>query len=249
MADNVTTGLHDWRYQDNHVERILENSVYSAAHPDDCLVLVGPPRKNLLGATVAAGPGEATDSAGNIETNKLFAIGMLQQFSMNQSRGVSPMSAIGSGRHFFVSGKAPIQMSMARLLLNGKNLLRALAHNYGLLMGDGKAEELFNALDEKPAGRYDDGFMMNLDSELFMVPFGLMVVIRNKAHNQIGAFYVEVCLINTNGIQIVTGQPALMDNVSIIADRLRPIRMSEVSQNKTLLDQLIGKFQDNDDAG
>ena len=33
-----------WRMQDNYVERIMDNAAYTAAHPDDTLVMAGPPR-------------------------------------------------------------------------------------------------------------------------------------------------------------------------------------------------------------
>ena len=48
MPNNVTTDLSNWKYQDNYVERIMDNAAYTAAHPDDTIVLVGPPRVRLL---------------------------------------------------------------------------------------------------------------------------------------------------------------------------------------------------------
>ena len=40
----VTKGIEGWNSQKNNVERLMDNASYTSAHPDDTLVLAGPPR-------------------------------------------------------------------------------------------------------------------------------------------------------------------------------------------------------------
>ena len=113
MAIGVVKGYDTWKFQESYVERIMDNAAYTAAHPDDTLVLAGPARKNAISE------GGAT----------MLAIGMLQTVNFTQSKPTQPMMAIGSGRSFYVSGKAQTQWTMGRLFVNGRNLLRVLYHN------------------------------------------------------------------------------------------------------------------------
>ena len=44
MSLGITKGVTSWRSQRNNVERHMDNAAYTSAHPDDTLVLAGPPR-------------------------------------------------------------------------------------------------------------------------------------------------------------------------------------------------------------
>ena len=43
----VTKSLGTWKFQQHHVERMLDNASYDAVHPDDTLILAGPARKEV----------------------------------------------------------------------------------------------------------------------------------------------------------------------------------------------------------
>lgn len=199
----ITKGLTSWQFQSTYVERAMDNAAYSAAHPDDTLVLAGPPRKN-----------SATSASAGIQS--LLAIGMLQSISFTQTKPTQPLMAIGSGRSFFVSGKSQTQWSIARLFLNGRNLLRVLYHNFVAGGGD---PSLF---DDSATLRDNKTFFINLDSEVYYLPFGLGAIFRNKAHDLCGSFYGELCMINSYAIGINAGQNMVLENVTGLADRLLP---------------------------
>jgi hypothetical protein len=203
----VTKGLLDWKFQSSYVERVMDNAAYQAAHPDDTLVLAGPARKGSVNASGAPSAGAA---------NTLLAIGMLQSVSFTQSKPTQPMMAIGSGRSFFVSGKAQTQWSIGRLFVNGRNLLRVLMHN---AVAAGLPVERF---DDPAANSATSNFFTNLDSELYYIPFGLASLFRNKAHDLVGSFYAELCMINSYAIGMNAGQNMMLENVSGLADRLLP---------------------------
>lgn len=211
MADNnnlrVTQSKDTWVTQEHYVERLMDNAAFTAAHPDDTLFLAGPARY-------------ASD---NSFIDKLLPIGQVMNFTMAGNAPVQPLTAIGSGRSFFVRGKGNVSLSIGRLFLNGRNLLRVLytsAVQAGVdvsAFDDVAADEDAN-IDQRPSK-----FFLNLDSELFYVPFGIAALFRDKSKRTIGAFYVELCMITAYNLGVASGQAMIMENVSIVADRVKPI--------------------------
>ncbi len=210
----ITRGVNSWAFQENHIERHMDNAAYEAAHPDDTLVLAGPPRRDSIVKTGTEG------GPNNIGT--LLAIGMLQNVQFTQTKPTQPMMAIGSGRAFFVSGKAQTQWNIARLFINGRNLLRVLYHNAIA------ADVDVSKFDDQAALNKNAQYFINLDSELYYVPFGLAAFFRNKAHDVVGAFYCELSMINSYAIGMTAGQNMILENVSGLADRLVPLHLSDV---------------------
>lgn len=206
----ITKGIETWSFQDHYVERVMDNAAYTAAHPDDTLVLAGPARKSAL-KNVAETTG----------VGSLLAIGMLQAVQFTQSKPTQPMMAIGSGRSFFVSGKAQTQWTMGRLFVNGRNLLRVLYHN---AKAAGVSVENF---DDIPATRNTQQYYINLDSELYLIPFGLAAMFRDKHHNPVGGFYAELCMINSYAVGMNAGQNLILENVTGLADRLLPFNEAD----------------------
>lgn len=213
----ITKGVLSWDFQNHYVERAMDNAAYEAAHPDDTLVLAGPARFNSMdksGSATAAG------------VSTLLAIGMLQSIQFNQSKPTQPMMAIGSGRSFFVSGKAQTQWNIGRLFINGRNLLRVLYHN--AIAGNLYVHEF----DDKPAFAKNSQFFINLDSELYYIPFGLAAFFRNKAHDHVGSFYAELCMINNYAVGVNAGQSMILENVSGMADRLLPMELTDIATGR-----------------
>lgn len=213
----ITTGVESWKFQDNYVEREMDNAAYSAAHPDDTLVLAGPPRRGSVVANAAA------SVPGGVNAGTLLAIGMLQGVQFTQTKPTQPMMAIGSGRSFFVSGKAQTQWTIARLFVNGRNLLRVLYHN---AVKSGIQVQNF---DDPAAKSANSNFFINLDSELYYIPFGLACFFRNKAHDLVGSFYAELAMINSYAVSANAGQNVIMENVSGLADRLLPLDLATIA--------------------
>lgn len=203
MALGVVKNFDTWKFQESYVERVMDNAAYTAAHPDDTLVMAGPARKHGI------------KEGGNAS---LLAIGMLQAVNFTQTKSTQPMMAIGSGRSFYVSGKAQTQWTMGRLFVNGRNLLRVLYHN---AVAGGIDPSQFDdpGSDSNPVGKK---YFINLDSELFLIPFGLGSVFRDKTHGYCGGFYAELSMITSYAIGWNAGQNLVLENVSGMSDRLLP---------------------------
>jgi len=214
-----------WAFQQSYIERLMDHSALTSAHPDDTLVLAGPPRM------VAP-----NDPTGATFTSKLLPLGMVQQMQVAQNKPTTPMQAIGTGRLFFVSGKAQGTASIARLFVNGRNLLRALYTNAVQCGIDPtKFDDEASYKDgTSTGGKSNVGkFFANLDSELFLIPFGLAVFFRDKIHDEVGAFYLELCMLSTWAIAIGAGQTMILENVTMMFDRLRPYNSGNIGLSAT----------------
>lgn len=203
----VTTAqdIGQWSFQEQYVERLMDDASFTAAHPNNTMVLAGPARLPAGGA----GTGFA---------NVMLPIGMVAQMGISCSKPLQPMQAVGSGRTFFLTGKGQVSFNIARLWVNGRNMMRALytnAKQSGINMA---------AFGDAPvAVDNNDKAYLNLDSELFYIPFGMCVIFRSVAQDAVAAFYIELCMLNSWNTSFGAGQNMIMENVSGMADRIRPI--------------------------
>lgn len=208
----VTDSGRTWAFQQSYVERLLDHAALTSAHPDDTLIMAGPARY---------GPDMA---------EKLLPIGMVQTMNVSNAKPFQPATAIGSGRMFFLAGKAPGNANISRLFVNGRNLLRVLYTNVVQAYSGGNTDidpRLFDDIAARVGGGTLPQFFANLDSELFLIPFGLACFFRDKLHQAIGAFYLELCQITMHNIGYTSGQSMILENVTILFDRLWPIGMLE----------------------
>lgn len=201
----IDVSTDSWKFQNSYIERLMDHSALTSAHPDDTLILAGPGR--------FAHPSVEND----VFFEKLLPIGMIQQMQVTQNRPTTLAQAVGSGRSFPLSSKAQGAAMIMRLFVNGRSLCRALYTNAVQAGIDP------SVLDDVAAVSRSSKFYANLDSELFLIPFGLAVLFRDKIHNNIGAFYLELCLINSWAVTVGAGQSMIMENVNMVWDRIRPM--------------------------
>lgn len=223
----ITRGIGTWKFQDHYVERVMDNAAYTAAHPDDTLVLAGPARSPEY------------DEQQSTLNDKLLAIGHLQSVQFAQQKPTNPVMAIGSGRTFFVSGKAQGSVTIGRLFVNGRNLMRVLYHNAR------RTDLDVSKMDDRPANRKESQFYINLDSELYLIPIGLGTLFRDKIHQHIGGFYAELSMVTSYGIGFNAGQNMIMEQTNLVFDRLLPFFEEQViaydfSSELTTLDTVMG---------
>lgn len=205
-----------WAFQQSYVERLMDHAALTSAHPDDTLIMAGPARYTEAAVTSA------------------LPIGMVQTMNVSNAKPFQPATAIGSGRMFFLAGKAPGNANISRLFVNGRNLLRVLYTNVVQAYARGNHELDPREFDDIAAKAGSGGlpqFFANLDSELFLIPFGLACFFRDKLHRAIGAFYLELCQITMHNIGYTAGQSMILENVTILFDRLWPIGMLAVPQH------------------
>lgn len=211
----VATDPSSWiqQYKEQFVEHYHDSSQLTFIQPDDCLIVAGPPRLSMASTT---------------GTDIFNTIGFINSFQYTETRSVQPLKAIGSRRHVFSSTNAPVQITISRMMLLGNNLLKSLYAN--ATFGNGITAT--NSKYDIKAGNNEGTWWTNVEEDVFRVPFGLGVIwdapaslahasnSKNTVHA--GAEYFEVCTIVNRSTAIQSGQAVMMENVTLMADRVVP---------------------------
>lgn len=176
-----------------------------SASPDSTLLFAGPARFSGLS-------NGASD---------LIPIGLVDNIAYQNGAQLMRLFEIGSNRSFFTRGKSAPVLSMSKLLADQANILAALSQ---------AAYRPAMAVDgERAPGAEGSSIMMNLDSEYFAVPFGLLMVMKTRGGNTDGygkalaALYLEYCMFESYSFQVASQQPVIAENISIQYDRPVPV--------------------------
>ena len=202
MLQTHLTSNATWKAYDQWIEVNADKAAYTAASPENALVLIGPNRK----PTTITG---------------LTPIGLLQNFTVGQNINWQAQMMIGSGRTFFLAGKAPGNGSITRLFTSSSTLLGALYKNINAVVTGPSSLSAANAL-ESPAYEDTPNIMFTMDTELLKIPFGMACLFRDTVKNFIGGFYVESVVIPNLNLGFAVGQPAIFETVNIMFDRVVP---------------------------
>jgi hypothetical protein len=128
---------------------------------------------------------------------------------------------IGSNRSFFTRGKTAPVISMSKVLADQQNILAALSQ--------AAYRPLQATNGQRAPGADGSDIMMNLDSEFFAVPFGLLLIMKTRGGGADGygkvlsAIYLEYCMFEGYSFQIASQQPVIAENIQIQYDRAVPI--------------------------
>lgn len=224
----------DWDFFNRNVQSgLLEGRYLNAAFT---MIAAGPPRLAALGAS--------TDPN---ETAVAFPIGVIQNFNVGQSSQVLRLFEIGSERSYFIRGRTMGTLGLGRVMYHGPSLLRVLyAYVSGTatngtseiesLYGGAEAQigQLNTTKNEKGKGnRYNnnpgnENIWLDLASDVFSQPVGLMILMRDSNNDTVGAFYFEYCQITNHGFAADSGGTILSENVSIMFERAVPISAVDV---------------------
>lgn len=201
-----------WDSQNNYIERLMDNAAFTAAHPNNTIVMAGPPRWSSVGAN------------GRTIGDDLLPIGMVQSMNVSERRPVQPGQALGSARTFFLASKGTVSFQINRLMVNGRNLLRALYTNALRAQAIAPADFNIAEFDDPPVNTdAAEQYYVNMNSELFYIPIGLAVLFRSVSHDPVGGFYIELCMLSGQSIQLAAGRPAITEAVQGTGDRIIPI--------------------------
>jgi hypothetical protein len=167
-----------------------------------------------------AGPARFTGLAGNV--GDLFPIGLTDNIQMSTDAGLARLFEIGSNRSFFTRGKTQHAISLSKFLADQANVLAALTAQAYMPPMDNTGESAAGSLSPNPA------IQMNLDSETFAVPFGLLLVFKTRGGGDgngkaLTGLYLEYCMFQNYSFAIASAQPVIAENVSIQFDRPVPV--------------------------
>ena len=211
-----TVDVTQWveNYKEQNLESSHDQSMATLGTPDECLIVAGPSRLST-------------------DTQKGYpVIGMANMVQYTESSQIQPMKAIGSRRHVFSKSNLPIQGSIGRLVIAGRNLFRALYQGteIGTSLGLNARNAKISALGWENTDETTP-WLHNLEEDLFRVPFGLGFVyscpgaLANKGVTEtayIGGEYLECCVLQSRTVSVQTGQTIIMEQVQFMADRALP---------------------------
>jgi hypothetical protein len=173
-----------------------------------------------------AGPARFTGLAGN--TAELTPIGLTDGIALSQNPMLQRLYEIGSNRAYFTRGKTQSSVSFSRVLADQQSILMALSANtYRPLQSVSGP----TASSASP----NPNVALNLDSEYFATPFGLMLLFKTRGGGTgsggisdtngkiLCSIYLEYCMFENFQFQVANQSPVIMENISCQFDRVVPV--------------------------
>lgn len=233
----ASTSLSNWDFNRRHVQTELDGGEFLNAA--STLISAGPPR---IRQGIPRGSIVPSISLGTI-SGVAYPVGVVENIGVAQNRQLQRLFEIGSKRSYFVNGRVVGQINMARTMFHGPSLMRALYAYYpnAKLPAQirGNVPELLDLLgnrflDAAPTIRNEPGhgdFFINLDSDLFDQPFGLMFMLKDAENRPYGAFYIENAYLNGHQFNVNASSTLIGEAVSIQYDRMVPIDVNAVTRD------------------
>lgn len=202
-------------------------------------LFAGPPRlANLGGADVLQAAVSAAPAAAS---QMVYPIGLTQSVNISHNRQFNRIFELGSERSYFISGRTMGQLALARVLYHGPSILRVLYAYYADIMPDVTVDPLIagSAGVVGMSNPHDviippgfNNFYINLASDLFSQPVGILMVVQDVNQMAYGACYFESCVIPNHtwatdaqgvivqesvALQFETAVPIAMEAIAVIA--------------------------------
>jgi hypothetical protein len=231
----------NWNFASENVQTEITNGEYVSS--ESTLILGGPARLSHLAA-------DGADALAQYTT--MFPIGLLSNVSVSQNRQVNRLFEIGSKRAYFVPGRTFAAFDMGRVLFFGPSLMRMLyavapyrrigggqpfivegrevstAAEYDKMFGTGSFSQLQSppGAGGAPGSSSDNrDFFINLASELFSIPFGLCILLKDPKSKPYGAMYLEDCYIEAHTIGIDSGTIVVTEGVRGQVGQVAPVQL------------------------
>lgn len=197
------------------------------------VLAAGPPRlANVGGSTALAGAltGAAADQM-------VMPIGVIQNVNLSHNRTFNRIFECGSERSYFISGRTIGQLSIARILYHGPSLLRMLYAYYEDAIPPTIVSAVFpNAGIATVANPHDviippgyENLFLNLASDLFNQPIGLLMYMRDSNLDTYGAVYMEGCYVPNHTWATDAQGVIIQESAAIQFERVIPVAVSALS--------------------
>ena len=203
------------------------------------MVAAGPPRLSAIGGVGAA----ATFASGG-KKNWAVPIGIVQNFNLSHNRAFARFWELGSERSYFISGRTVAQAGFGRVLYHGPSILRVMYSFYSdLLMPTVIPAFPPNVLDPSIMGnvanQHDvkippgyENIYLNLASDLFSQPCGLLVYMKDSNENTLASVYLEETYIPSHSIATDAQGVVIQEQVALQPERVVPVAVNTVQSVK-----------------
>jgi len=199
------------------------------------MLAAGPPRiANIGGAAAFAG---AVSGSGQAANQIVLPIGIVQNFNLSHTRQFSRMFEIGSERSYFITGRTVGQLGLARIYYHGASLLRILYAYYQDLVPPTAVPAMFpNAGAASQSNPHDvvippgyENIFVNLASDLFTQPIGILMYVRDINQDALGAIYFEACYLPNHTWATDAQGVLIQEQVQVQFERGVPVAISALT--------------------
>ncbi len=218
--------LSEWRPNERYVQGgLVDGQFLSAAFT---MVAAGPPRLANIGGSAAAAASLSSDSGSK---DWALPIGVVQNIGLSHNRNFARFWELGSERSYFISGRTVGQLQLSRIMYHGPSLLRMLYAYYQDLVSptivpfvfeNPGAASVANPHDVKIPPGYENIFL-NLASDLFSQPIGLLMYFRDSNEDTVGAIYMESAYVPSHQIATDAGGTVIQESAAIQFERAVPV--------------------------
>ena len=219
--------LSEWRPYDQYVQGGMVDGRYmNAAYT---LIAAGPPRlANVGGPSFLA----AALSAGSSSSDQIaYPVGVVQSFQLGNSMQLNRFFEIGSERSYFIPGRVAGSLSLSRIMYHGPSLLRVLYAYYQDLVPPTLVDPVFTNVGAATVAYPHDvvippgyeNIFLNLASDLFKQPVGLLVMLKDSNEDTLAAMYFEACYVPQHSLSTDAMGTVLQEGVGIQFERMLPI--------------------------
>lgn len=229
MAGNFS----DWSPYTNYVQAGMVDGAY--ANAGFTMLAAGPPRiANIGGAAAFA---QAVSGTGQAANQIVLPIGIVQNFQLSHTRQFNRIFELGSERSYFITGRTVGQLGLGRIYYHGASLLRLLYAYYQDLLPPTVVPAMFlNAGASSVANPHNvvippgyENIYLNLASDLFTQPIGILMYIRDINQDALGAVYFEACYLPNHTWATDAQGVLIQESVAVQFERAVPVAISALT--------------------
>ena len=232
MAATSLTRWNPYEYKIDNSSSLGEGRFLSGAFT---MIAAGPPRlSSIAGGSLASGVYLDTNNPSEF-SQYAIPIGLVQNFSLGQNKQFSRFFELGSERSYFIAGRTTAQASFSRVMYNGPSLMRMMYAYYAdsvpptVILPFGmdpltKSRVSNSTKDVKIPAGYENIYL-NLASDLFSQPCGLLVYLKDSNETTAGAIYLEETYLPSHQISTSSDGVVIQESVSLQPERVVPIRI------------------------
>jgi len=229
MPNLTVPKVSQWKFQEQHVQPSIDD-YGSFVRAGSVLLAAGPPKLSTK-FTAQQRPGVPPSQLDDIA----HPIGVVENFALAQNKQLQTIFEIGSDRRYFIPGRVINNCSLSRVLIDGPSLLKVM-YNYYLPFPGASAptngpigEVRFgnNARDVKKIVELpgQDHMFLNLASDLFHLPIGLLIMFKNNCDQLVAASYLEKCMINSHNMNINASSVLVAEATNLQFDKVVPVNL------------------------
>lgn len=223
----------DWSPYENFVQSGLVDGAY--AHGGYTMLAAGPPRLSDVGSAVALQGALTSGGAG--ANNIVLPIGIVQNFNLTQTRNFNRVFELGSDRSYFISGRTVGQIGLGRVYYHGSSLLRILYAYYQDSLGGVVVDPMYsNQAAGLIANPHDviippgyENIYINLASDLFTQPVGMLMYVRDSHLRTLGSGYFEHVVIPNHTWAVDSQGLMIQEQAAIQYERFVPVAVTDVT--------------------